>query len=66
MLAELPPELRQELAETTLALNREATLEVIERIEEQAPDTARGLRALVEGFQMGRIRELLGSPGVPD
>ena len=65
MLAELPPDLRQELEETTLALNREATLEVIERIEEQAPDTAKGLRALVEDLRMGRIRELLGSGGVP-
>jgi CheY-like chemotaxis protein len=59
MLANLPPELRKELEETTLALNREATLQVIGRIEEQAPDTARGLRLLVEEFQMGRIRKLL-------
>ncbi len=33
MLAELPPELLQELRQTTLVLDREATLEVIERIE---------------------------------
>jgi two-component system sensor histidine kinase/response regulator len=59
MLANLPPELRKELEETTLALNREATLQVIGRIEEQAPDTARALRLLVEEFQMGRIRKLL-------
>ena len=63
MLADLPLDLRQELDETTLALNREATLEVIERIGEQAPDTARGLRALVEGFQMGRIRGTVGGNG---
>ena len=60
MLAELPPELRQALDATTLALNREATLEVVERIEELAPDTAAGLRALVQDLKMGRIRELLG------
>jgi hypothetical protein len=59
MLANLPPELRKELEETTLALNREATLQVIGRIKEQAPDTARALRLLVEEFQMGRIRKLL-------
>ena len=63
MLAELPPELRQELEETTLALNREATLEVIQRIEEHAPDTAAGLRALVKDLEMGRIRELLRDTG---
>jgi CheY-like chemotaxis protein len=59
-LAELPPELLQELRQTTLVLDREATLEVIERIEEHAPETAAGLRALVHSFQMGRFRELLG------
>ena len=59
MLADLPPDLRQQLEETTLALNRETTLEVIERIEEQAPDTARALRVLVEGFRMERIQKLL-------
>jgi CheY-like chemotaxis protein len=59
MLAELPPELLQELQETTLALDREATLAVIERIEEYAPETAASLNALVQNFQMGRIRELL-------
>jgi len=59
MLAELPPELLQELHETTLALDREATLTVIERIEERAPETAAGLSALVQSFQMGRIGDLL-------
>jgi CheY-like chemotaxis protein/anti-sigma regulatory factor (Ser/Thr protein kinase) len=59
MLAELPPELLQELRETTLALNTEATLEVIERIADQAPEGATGLRELVQNFQMGRLRELL-------
>jgi CheY-like chemotaxis protein len=60
MLAELPPKLLQELREATRALNREAISEVIERIEEHAPDTAEGLRTLVQDFQMGRLGELLG------
>ena len=63
MLAELPPELLHELRQTTLVLDREATLELIERIDEHAPETAAGLRALVGSFQMGRIRELLGEMG---
>jgi hypothetical protein len=37
-----------------------ATLQVIERIEAKAPETAEGLRILVQDFQMGLIRELLG------
>jgi hypothetical protein len=36
-----------------------ATLQVIERIEPQAPDTAKGLQELMNNFQMGRIRDLL-------
>jgi CheY-like chemotaxis protein len=59
MLAELSPKLLQELRETTLAANRGATLEVIERIEDRDPDTATGLRTLLQNFQIGRIRELL-------
>jgi hypothetical protein len=42
-------------------LNREAILEVIERIEEHAPDTAENLRALVQNFEIERIRELLNA-----
>jgi signal transduction histidine kinase/streptogramin lyase/DNA-binding NarL/FixJ family response regulator len=60
MLAGLPPDLLQDLGETTLVLNMEAILEVIERIAEQAPDTAENLRALVQNFQIDRIREVLG------
>jgi hypothetical protein len=60
ILAELPRELLQELRETTLALDREATLQVIERIKIHAPETAEGLRTLVMDFQMGRLGELLG------
>jgi CheY-like chemotaxis protein len=59
MLAELPSDLLQELDETTLALNREAALHVIDRIENQAPEVAAGLRQLVQNYQMGRIQELL-------
>ena len=59
MLAELPSEMLQELRETTLALDREATLEVIARFEDQSPQVAMGLRVLVDNFQMGRIQELL-------
>ena len=33
---------------------------LIERIEVDAPDTAEGLKRLVDGFQLERIRELLG------
>jgi signal transduction histidine kinase/DNA-binding response OmpR family regulator len=59
MLAELPADVLLELRETTLALDREATLQVIAGIEDQAPDTAAGLRLLVEDFQMGHIQDLL-------
>lgn len=59
MLAELPPELLKDLDETTLVANRKAILEVIERIQEHAPDVAENLRALVQNFEIERIRELL-------
>jgi CheY-like chemotaxis protein len=59
MLAELPPDLLQALNRTTLGADREATLAVIERIEEHAPECAGLLRTLVENYQMGRLRELL-------
>jgi signal transduction histidine kinase/CheY-like chemotaxis protein len=59
VLAELPAELRRELRETTLSLNSEAITAVIERIEPLAPDTAKGLRALLDDLQMGRLQELL-------
>lgn len=59
MLADLPPELLQELNQTTLVADREATLAVIERIEDHAPETAASLRALVEDFQMGCLQDLL-------
>ena len=64
MLADLPGELLQELREATLALNREAALEVIARIADQAPELAEGLRELVDNYQMARLQELLVSLGV--
>ena len=60
MLNDLPGELLQELRQTTLALKREAIFAVIERIEPLAPDTAEGLRILMDNFQVGLIRDLLG------
>ena len=60
MLADLPEELLQELRESTLALNREAALEVIARIADQAPEVAAGLQELVDNFQMVELRDLLG------
>jgi predicted ATPase/signal transduction histidine kinase/DNA-binding response OmpR family regulator len=59
MLADLPGELLQELRETTLALNREAVLEVIARIADHAPEVAAGLKELVDNYQMVQLRELL-------
>ncbi len=60
MLAQLPPELLQELDKTTLVANREAISEVIGRIREPAPDIAESLQQLVQNFEIDRIRELLG------
>jgi hypothetical protein len=40
-------------------MDRDATLAVIERIEDHAPETAAALRTLVENYQLGRVRELL-------
>ena len=60
MLAELPPELLQELRDSTLTLDREAIFAVIERIEPLAADTAKGLRILLDNFQTGLIGDLLG------
>jgi hypothetical protein len=59
MLAELPPELLIELREKSLSLDREAISAVIERIEPLIPNTAKGLRNLLDDFQIGRIRDLL-------
>jgi CheY-like chemotaxis protein len=63
MLADLPDEWLQELREATLALNREAALEVIARIAGHAPEVAAGLKELVDNFQMAELRNLLGMSG---
>ena len=60
MLADLPEGLLHELRETTLALNREAALEVIARIADRAPEVAAGLRELADNYQMAELRDLLG------
>jgi signal transduction histidine kinase/ligand-binding sensor domain-containing protein/CheY-like chemotaxis protein len=60
ILADLPGELLQELRETTLALNREASFEVISRIAVYAPDVATGLKQLMDNYQMVELRDLLG------
>jgi hypothetical protein len=57
----LPEELLKELREATLALNREVISAIIERIESQAPDTAKALQKLMDDFQMGQIYDLLES-----
>jgi hypothetical protein len=59
MLATLPKELLQELDLTTLTLDREAIFAVIERIDDEDPETAEALRALMDNFQTARIRALL-------
>ena len=63
MLAGLPPQLLQELRETSMSLNSEAISAVIERIEPLAPDTAKGLQTLLDDFQMRRLRELIEEAG---
>ena len=59
MLSDLPADLRDELRNATLLLDKAALVALIQRIEAHAPDTAKGLQALVDGFQLARIRELL-------
>jgi CheY-like chemotaxis protein len=60
MLRELPEELMTELHEAALIQDRQALTELIEHIKTQAPETAEGLKLLLDGFQLGRIREILG------
>jgi urea ABC transporter urea binding protein len=59
MLTGLPPESLQKLRETTLALNKEAALEVIVSIADWAPEVAAGLRELVDNYQMAELLDLL-------
>ena len=63
MLADLPAELLQELRGANLSLNSDAISAVIERIEPLAPDTANGLRTLLDNMQMGRLQELIEKAG---
>jgi len=60
MLLELPTELIAGLHEATLVQDRQDLKEIIGRIKSLAPETAEGLRMLLDGFQLGRIKELLG------
>ena len=60
MLADVPNELLQELGEATLALDREAALEIISRIAKKAPEVAAGLKGFVDNFQMTELHNLLG------
>jgi len=60
MLSELPPEMLAELHQAALVLDKAVLAELIERIKAFAPDTAKGLQRLVDGFQFERIRDLLG------
>jgi two-component system sensor histidine kinase/response regulator len=60
MLFELPSELIAGLRRAALVQDRPALTELIERIKSLAPETAEGLWMLVDGFQLGRIKELLG------
>ena len=50
MLAGLPPEILQELDQATLALDRAASLAVIERIAAQSPEIAEALRDIDAEF----------------
>ena len=54
---------KKDLFDRIIELDREASLEVITRIEAQAPETGQCLRVLVENFQMGRISKLLKKNG---
>jgi CheY-like chemotaxis protein len=60
MLFELPSNLIDGLRKAALVQDRHTLTELIERIKSLAPETAEGLRILVDGFQLGRITELLG------
>jgi CheY-like chemotaxis protein len=60
ILSELPGELLEELRQAALVLDRAAMAVLIERIEAHAPETAKGLKKLVDDFQFERIRDLIG------
>jgi two-component system sensor histidine kinase/response regulator len=58
-LAALPADLRRQLDRATLALDVEATMDVIRQIEAHTAAVAPPLRGLVQRFQIDRIRGLL-------
>ena len=60
MLAGLPEDLLQDLKKNSLSADREAISEVIDRIKPLAPDTAKGLKILLDNLQIARIHDLLG------
>ena len=60
ILAELSPDLLQELRDSVLMLDNQAIFAVLERISPQAPDTAKGLQKLMDNLQTGLIHNLLG------
>lgn len=60
ILAELPPDLLQELRDSILILDRETISAVVERTEPLAPDLAKSLRILLGDFQIDQILILLG------
>jgi signal transduction histidine kinase/CheY-like chemotaxis protein len=59
MLSDLPGELLHELGEATLALDREAALEITSSIADQAPEVAAGLKVLLDNYKMTKLRDLL-------
>jgi signal transduction histidine kinase/DNA-binding NarL/FixJ family response regulator len=65
MLMRLPEELRAALAEAAVMLNLEAVKAVVERVRVAGePETATGILLLAEGFQFGRILELMREEGL--
>jgi CheY-like chemotaxis protein len=60
MLVDLPGELLRELREATLALNREAALEVIARIADYTPEVGASLKEIVDNYQMAELQDLVG------
>jgi len=59
MLTDLPPELLQELSEACLLLDIDLIATIIDRIEALAPDTAKGLRTLLDGYRIQHIRDMI-------
>lgn len=60
LLEALPAELLQELTKACLSLDTKAISGIIERIEPLSQDTAKGLQTLLDNFQIGQIRDLIG------